>query len=200
MLPVSAGQFSSFVHDGEARPHPWTAARHGRMTSLQAMLAPPLFAVVDPRPPARTAPDLDRGALAAECVVFTRHLLGVAPAAAVVEAYVAAHERAPDYDAATVFDVRLVAVARRGPLFARLADAYARLFAPAGLLRRKLVLLLAILETTPPHAAAIDAPLAGGVLGTVLALGAHGFVAALGAVAAIVVLAPVHLASRGTKS
>jgi hypothetical protein len=91
-----------------------------------------------------------------------------------------------------------VAFARTHPLAARLADQYARLAAPTSLLRRKLVLLLAILETTPPHYRAIDAPLAGGRGATVAALAVRGVAATLAAVAAIVLLAPLHVVSRGT--
>lgn len=197
VLPVSAGQFSSFVHSGAARPHPWTAARQGRLRSLADTLTP------EPEPvgvaPAirREHPIVERAALDAECRVFTRHLLGVAPAPAVVDAYIAAHERAPHYAAETAFDRRLVAAAVRHPVVARLADAYGRLLAPTGLLRRKLVLLLAILETTPPHYRAVDAPLAGGVLSTAAALVYHGVVAGAGAVVALLVFGPLHFMSRG---
>lgn len=197
VLPVSAGQFSSFVHSGAARPHAWTAARQARLQTLDAMLAPEPEPVGVAAAVRRPRAVVDRAALGAECRVFTRHLLGVEPAAAVVDAYVAAHERAPHYAAETAFDVRLVAVAARHPLLARLADAYGRLLAPTGLLRRKLVLLLAILETTPPHYRAVDAPLAGGVVATVAALAYQGVTAALGAILALLVFGPLHVTSRG---
>lgn len=197
VLPVSAGQFSSFVHSGAARPHAWTAARQARLRALDTTLAPEPAPVGMAAAARRERAVVDRAALSAECRVFTRHLLGVDPAAAVVDAYVAAHERAPHYAAETAFDVRLVTVAVRHPLLARLADAYGRLLAPTGLLRRKLVLLLAILETTPPHYRAVDAPLAGGLVTTVGALAFQGVVAGAGAVLALLVFAPIHLASRG---
>ena len=191
--PVSAGQFSSFLHRGAATPHPWTDARRSTLVPLASMLGP----VDAPAPPAVLAPVDAPEVLAAECAVFTRHVLGVAPAPAVVEAYVRAHTASPRYRATTAFDLRLVTVARRGPLLARLADAHARLLDPAGLLRRKLVLLLALLETTPPHYRAIDAPLAASRPATVLALGARGVVAAAVAVLGLILFLPLRLTARG---
>jgi nucleoside-diphosphate-sugar epimerase len=196
VLPVSAGQFSSFVHSGEARPHPWTAARVGRFATLDAMLAAP-SSPMDAAPVARAPRAVDRARLTRECHVFTSHILSATPAQAVVDAYVRAHERSHRFAARTAFDDRLVAVAMRHPLLTRLADQYATLAAPSSLLRRKLVLLLAILETTPPHYHTIDAPLAGGAASTVVALAVRGTLAALGAVAALVLIAPLHLLSRG---
>jgi hypothetical protein len=54
------------------------------------------------------------------------------------------------------FDHYLLAAARRHRVTAGIADAYARVFLPASALRRKLVLLLAILETCPPSYRLID--------------------------------------------
>lgn len=193
VLPVSAGQFSSFVHSGAAAPHPWTEARRHTLTPLAAMLDAPTAPGVAARPGPADPPDV----LAAECTVFTRHLLGVAPVPAVVEAYVRAHAASPRFRPATAFDQQLVAAARRGPRRARLADAHARLLDPAGLLRRKLVLLLALLETTPPHYRAIDAPLATNRAATVAALVFHGLVAAAVGALGLVLFLPLRLTARG---
>ncbi|MFN7978709.1 MAG: NAD(P)H-binding protein [Vicinamibacterales bacterium] len=190
VLPVSAGQFSSFLHSGAATPHPWTAGRAHTLVPLDAMLAvaPATHALAPVDPP---------DVLAAECAVFTRHVLGVAPAPTVVDAYVRAHAVSPRFRAVTAFDQRLVAVARRGPLVARLADAHARLLDPAGLLRRKLVLLLALLETTPPHYRAVDAPLAASLPATLLALAGRGLAAAAVAALGLLLFLPLRLTARG---
>lgn len=193
VLPVSSGQFASFVQSGAARPHPWTEARRARLVTLDVMLATVAAASAIPAARPTDPPEV----LARECVTFTRHLAGVAPAPPVVEAYVRAHAVSPRFAPATAFDPRLVALARRHAVLTRLADAYAVLAAPTSLLRRKLILLLALLETTPPHYRAIDAPLAGGAASTVAALAWRGSVAALVALAGVVVCLPLHLVSRG---
>jgi hypothetical protein len=50
----------------------------------------------------------------------------------------------------------------RHPLLAKPCDAYARFLAPHGTLRKKMVLLLAIVEVTPPYFHFIDTADAGG--------------------------------------
>lgn len=84
-----------------------------------------------------------------ECRAFTRLLTGQPPTAYVIRKYLDAHHGRPELDAATGFERVLVTHASRGPIMARLADAYARRVFPRGCLRKKLVLLLAIVETSP---------------------------------------------------
>lgn len=64
--------------------------------------------------------------------------------------------------AAGRFDGLLVAIAVRHRLLAGACDAYARFFAPQGVLRKKMVLLLAIAEVTPPTFRFLDGADAGG--------------------------------------
>jgi hypothetical protein len=88
-----------------------------------------------------------------ECDVFCRYLTGAEASEYVRERYRAAHERGvvePE-GGASAFDHALVSAARSGPLAARFADAHARFFAAGGLLRRKLVLLLALFEVREPE-------------------------------------------------
>lgn len=93
----------------------------------------------------------DRERWARECDLFCRYLLGRSPEPAVVAAYCRAHavgvveRQLPAHPSAR--DRALLQIARIGPAFVRAADAYAAVFARSSLLRRKLVLLLAILES-----------------------------------------------------
>jgi hypothetical protein len=148
--------------------------------------------------PAATAPgaSLSRDDLAAECRVLTRHLVGDEPDDYIIDRYAAAHRARPELAASVPSDRPLLALARTGPLGARLADAHGRLFAPASALRRKLILLLAILETSPRYARHIDDPGAGPRWLVPLRLAAAG----LGSLAALVlgtaILAPWRLLAR----
>lgn len=99
----------------------------------------------------RNRPTIER-----ECEVLTRYLVGHQPGPYVVEKYVEAHRITDSYSDAGGFGRMLTRIARTHPSLARSADAYARLFAPRSLLRRKLVLLLAILETSAPTYALLD--------------------------------------------
>lgn len=86
-----------------------------------------------------------------ECVTLTRYLLGQDPSPHVVDKYLEAHRLAVVAPAGGLrpADHALMRWARRGGLFTRAADVHARFFEPGGLLRRKLVLLLGIIETDP---------------------------------------------------
>ena len=129
--------------------------------------------------------------VAEECQVFCRYLSDRPPPAEVLSAYRRAHQcGVVAVDAAwPPIDAALLWMARLGPSLTRAADAYAVTFAKSSLLRRKLVLLLAILESCGSTIGAVDtvAPgpsvrwAAGIVLNVVV------FAAALGLAAAAVV-------------
>jgi hypothetical protein len=96
--------------------------------------------------------------LGTECHVFTRYLIDAAPASEVVAAYRRAHEVSSVAPRGSLrpLDRALLRVARMGPRCARAADGYAAAFAKGSVLRRKLVLLVAILESRQHSAVLLD--------------------------------------------
>jgi hypothetical protein len=84
---------------------------------------------------------------------------------------------------------RVVLLGRGG---AALADAYARCFAPAGLLRRKLVLLVAILESSTPGNRVFEPPAVGFTLAMLGLMGA-GLAFAFRLLLALPLLGPAHV-------
>lgn len=96
--------------------------------------------------------------LARECEVFTRHLIGRRPTGYVVSKYVEFHRlpvAAQVVPSGTV-DRALLAFAVLHPCLTQIADAFGRFFVPGGSLRKKLVLLLALLETSAPSCEQTD--------------------------------------------
>jgi hypothetical protein len=136
--------------------------------------------------------------LARECAVFTRHLVGAEPVPYVVRAYAAAHAVRPETFVATEpFDVFTVRFAAAAPRFTQAADAWCRLFHDRGALRRKLILLLAILETAPPSYCVLDEVRGPAILqAAALALGLGGWALALLVGALILTPARLALGSR----
>jgi hypothetical protein len=133
--------------------------------------------------------------LAREAATFARYLCGVAAGEYVVERYRAAHALGlVELRATSSFERAVVALARRGTWSARAMDASTRLVQPAGLLRRKLVLLLALLESRSPPAEAIDAPTAGSRSGLLLHAAGLTLLYGVHALAGLLILAPVRLA------
>lgn len=93
-----------------------------------------------------------------ECDVFTRHITGRGATPYVLRHYADAHETLAGLEPRDGHGRWLLHVARAGAPACRVADAWARVAAPRSALRKKLVLLLAILEVTPPFAAELDQP------------------------------------------
>ena len=100
-----------------------------------------------------------------ECQTFCRYLLGSSPDSYIVGKYQQAHNVGhPTENVDSVyFDGFLLFLAKRTPLLTKLADSYSRVFYPNSLLRRKLVLLLAILESYAPTYEKLDTPNANGL-------------------------------------
>ena len=89
--------------------------------------------------------------LARECRSFAWALIGDAPTEDVLAAYERAHAEGPLDRPGSPIDRALIRVGSVHPWLARLADAYAAVFARRGLFRTKLVALLALLESSAPH-------------------------------------------------
>ena len=95
--------------------------------------------------------------LARECQVFCRYLAGLDATDDVVRAYQRAHDVSTlKLNAATPMDRALLQLASGGATMARIADSFAAPIAPGGALRKKLVLLLAILESRGASASRVD--------------------------------------------
>lgn len=89
----------------------------------------------------------DEESLRAEAVLFADYLLGTRPSPAVVERYVAASSALSSGPAGRR-DEALLAACRRHPRALPFLDAAAGVLAPDSLLRRKLLVMAAILEAT----------------------------------------------------
>jgi hypothetical protein len=108
-----------------------------------------------------------------ECQSFTRYLTGLTPSAYIRDKYQDFHRQSDALASlkADHFDQLLVKTAARGAGWARLADSYASRFAKGSALRKKLVLMLAILECTPPAFGELDRVPRGGAAAAILRMG-----------------------------
>jgi hypothetical protein len=138
----------------------------------------------------------DRAAREREARTFTAALVGQVPSTYVIAQYAKAHDHLP-LAPGGAFDRRMMAFAALGPWAARAADAYARTFAKSAVLRRKLVVLTAILESSAPHDAAY-APVEASPAGIVARLALVGIAFLLALLAGILVLAPLRLVTAIT--
>jgi hypothetical protein len=132
-------------------------------------------------------------ALAAECEVFTRYLIDRQAPADVVSAYLRAHvvSAVGASGSPRALDHAVMRVARLGPRFARVTDAFAALFVRGGLLRRKLVLLVSILESRGDTAALIDLARPGSRVAWAVEVVARGVLSVIFLVAAAALVVPL---------
>jgi hypothetical protein len=93
-----------------------------------------------------------------ECLVFCRYLSGVSPDNFTLKKYHDAHTINAEvyYNQKTFFEKLLITLARIHPLFTQIVDTYAVFLFKNAIIRKKLVLLLAILESCPPNKYNLD--------------------------------------------
>ena len=97
-----------------------------------------------------------------EARVLGEYLLGVSPTPRVTAAYSELQLRARIGDPVDRFDLLLLRWALLGSLPARGADLYARIFRPNAWLRRKLILLLALVEVHGSDSGILGTPASSG--------------------------------------
>lgn len=133
--------------------------------------------------------------LEVECVTFARYLVQQRPTAYVLRKYCEAHEKEFMFRTHQIgaFDRWLLTLARGGLFGTKMVDTYAALFARSALVRRKIILLLAILESSAPTATYFEAPESTQLLTLVLKLGWRGLVFCLVLGCAVVLLLPLQL-------
>jgi hypothetical protein len=182
--PISAGQFAVFRFDGVGRCDAPLHALAPRLRDVDSMLA----RAIEAGPPDTEA--------RRECEVFSRYLLSHPPDAYLLRKYCEASAAGESADERSPFERLLLRLARLHPLLTRAVDIYARWFCPRALVRKKLILVLAIAETWAPSYAELDRADGGGRLLFVARLVARGLVSGLLLLFALLLLQPVRLILR----
>ncbi len=182
--PLSPGQLVPFSNDGTAAP-----------SSLMTSLADSLTAIDSTfQLPAETQDRFE-----SECQTFTRYLTGREATPYVIEKYRQLHAGIA-LGSADELDRKLVEVAARGPWRSQLADAFARRFRPFGPLRRKLALLLAVLEHSPEYYADMTHGTSGNRFIALLSMSFSGLRWLIFTLAGILRFLPAHIAAgRGNQ-
>lgn len=134
--------------------------------------------------------------------VFSRYLLGAVADDEILDLYAAAVRTgtAGPLPERGAFDRLLTRIARIRPAFTRAVDVYARHFCPAAPVRKRLILMLAILESHAGPYVALDSVDGGGRAMVYLRLAAAGFASVFLLAIATLFLTParVVLAGRGS--
>jgi hypothetical protein len=146
ILPITVGQLATFRNDGRAE----SDRELDRLLPQRAKLSQMLPKGTVSFAPAEKISDLQQ-----QCEVFCRYLIGQKPDKYVQKKYAEWHLNM-DFRAMDRFDNFLVKWATKGSLFCKCCDSYSRFFRSSSLLRKKLIYLLAILETSPQFYSFLD--------------------------------------------
>jgi hypothetical protein len=127
--------------------------------------------------------------------VFARYLTGRAPADYVREKYRQAFDglQQQRLGVRDRFDALLLRLARMHPLLTHATDSYSRLLRADSVVRRRLIMLLAILETHAGSVSRLDRPDCHGIAGLVLGMGMRGIGSMLLLLPALLLLLPLQL-------
>ena len=95
-----------------------------------------------------------------ESVKFCKYLVGIFPDSYVSAKYVEGHKKTGlfPYSEIPLLDRFLLKISRIHPLLTKMADSYARIFYKKAAIRKKMLLLLAILECHMPYYSLLDTP------------------------------------------
>lgn len=137
----------------------------------------------------------DRNRLEAECRVFTRYLADQLPDSYILKKYSDAllDKQPAAFQPQSAFDALLLKLAMIHPWMTRANDIYSRFFFSDSVLRKKLVLLLAILETREPTASHLDAPVRTSLIRFLLLFTGQAIIAGLLLVLSTLTLTPARL-------
>jgi NADH dehydrogenase len=185
VLPVTVGQLSVFNNNGVIQANDLHDRHVAEMKSIQEMVS---IVVRDESKQAQYY-QLER-----ECKAFTKFLINDEPTNYIRNNYQKAHQISNIFDGNTndPFDDFLIMFSARNGLYTKLADSYASFFYKNSLLRKKLVLLLAILESSAPSYRQFEGPDSSSVLTILYKLFLKGVIFAMSFIGATILIMPVR--------
>lgn len=147
-LPFTAGQLASFSNDGTIDRNQLFDYYSSNMKNVDEMLKLVL------------SPDIEtsksKEILERECKRFTKYLINCNPTAYIQEKYLEGHKVSNIENDIDCFDTFLINAANRNSFIIQLADIYTSVFYRKAVLRKKFVLLLAIIESHSSICSNID--------------------------------------------
>jgi nucleoside-diphosphate-sugar epimerase len=185
--PLTVGQLATFRFDGTTATNPLFERQLPRLKTIDQMLAGSI----------KQESAGEDSQLRRECRVFSFYLSGHEPTEYIAVKYVDAHQKVAALAPGGKFERLLLKVATVHPIFTRIADSYARLLAPTSALRKKLVLLLALLESSAASERFLDRVDSGNVAVLSFKLLGHGVRFLISLAAAVVILFPCRLLLGG---
>jgi len=147
-LPFTAGQLASFSNHGTIDRNRLFDRYFSNMKNVNEMLQLALSPNIKMKK--------SKESLKRECIRFTEYLVNCYPSVYIQEKYLEGNKFSGIENNINEFDAFLIKVANKNTLMIKLADIYTAVFYRKAVLRKKLVLLLAVLESCPSTYSKID--------------------------------------------
>jgi nucleoside-diphosphate-sugar epimerase len=185
-LPINVGQLSAFSNDGTIHEN-WLYDQFApRMRNVKEMIR--LVISTNQR-----AAGLSK--LVQECKIFTDYLIKKDPNKYIIEKYCEAHAVSKIFNDLSLhpFDLYLLNLSMKNTIYTKLIDAYTSVFKKDALFRKKMVLLIAILENSALSYQSFEGPEKPGIFNFGLKLFIHGIIFVLSLLTAFVLLTPAKI-------
>jgi len=192
IMPAIAGQFSVFGNDSLVSANWLQNELEPSMAGLSEMIDES-SGPVDPGAPAPSGPITSAASAESEARNLTRHMTGLDADAAILRHYVRGLEATRLDREEGRFDQLTLRLVRLGGVFPPLLDIYCGLLRRRGVLRRRQVLLAAILENAAPTHQVFDTAQAKGSFGTLVSLAGTGLASGLLLVFSLLILLPAQI-------
>jgi nucleoside-diphosphate-sugar epimerase len=188
LLPVNAGQFAVFQNDGIVENDPTFKRCIPEPKGVDAIIGEIL----------RQEGGTSHTRLEKECKVFSRYLLGRSGNEYVLRKYVEANRVRGLVESAGEdrLGTGLLRVASISPFLTRLTDSFAAIFARRSILRKKLVLLIAILESSRCAGELVGPREGRGSIGTWISLIGNGIAFLASFLFSILLFTPLAILSK----
>jgi nucleoside-diphosphate-sugar epimerase len=148
LLPFTSGQLASFSNDGTIGGNHLFYHCRSNMKNVNEMLQLVLSPIKEI--------ERSRNSLKQECIKFTKYLINCKPNSYIEKKYIEGHKYNQIENYINRFDTFLIKVTNKNTFMLRISDIYTAVFYRKAVLRKKLILLLAILESCPTTYSKID--------------------------------------------
>ncbi|MFC1814568.1 NAD-dependent epimerase/dehydratase family protein [Thermodesulfobacteriota bacterium] len=187
-LPFTAGQLASFSNKGISENNPFIGSDQINLVGIDEMLARSLRL--------KETEDSNFEAVRKECRILVRYLIGSHVNAYTEKKYIQGHQKLNMELSDRFIDQLLMKKAIKSLFWVRLADIYSSIFYPQAAIRKKILLLIAILECQSFSYAQLDSVDEKSAFRLFLKLAKKGITSLIMLALSMILIGPFHAVSK----
>jgi NADH dehydrogenase len=191
-LPFTAGQLASFTNDGITDTNPCLESGGQQSKNIEEMLK---LSLAQGKQYDEAQSDLKR-----ECQIFTYYLINRGPDQYIHDKYIYGHSILGIEKEMDLFDTLVLKAAHRNSFLLKLADTFTGFVYKRAVLRKKLLLLLAIMECCPSTYIHIDTVSERSIVALYMKTGLKAIVFVMNLIISLIVFSPMKFYSDMKKA